>query len=105
MTGCPIKRGVHLGRLKMYCIWLGQLLTVQLGEVHVHLWEVKNVVFVCVWDYDWVSTKGVCLFVCDWNLKGGVHSWELKNVVFVHVAETMTGCPLREVSTCGRLKM
>ena len=55
MTGCPLRGGANL-------------------------WKVKNVVFVCIWDHEWVSTKGVRLFVCDWDPKGGVHSWELKNV-------------------------
>ena len=43
------------GRLKMQFLYVAETMTAFLLRRGVHLWEVKNIVFVCGWDHNSVS--------------------------------------------------
>ena len=59
-------------RLKMQCLYVAGTTSECLLRKGVHLWEVKNAMFVCI-----ARTMTECLF------RRGVHLWDFKNAVFV----------------------
>ena len=57
------------GRLRMQCLYVAGIMTECLLRRGVHFMKVKNAVFVCGWDHDWVSAKERCLLAKVWLYK------------------------------------